>query len=1010
MKNASFSHQIQLQLCELFSITWKTTIKDVNGYNFVVTSLNMEDSNERLMLQFQIDPCVSFPVSFNISYTIPAITSGQACIQFTQFSPRACIYMFRNKSELRVFEQFNKIGYVPIDLEIFPLSYILNNEISVKKEQIQFLDQKPAVVIETQNGDLPIYISDDENDEDIDILSQIIEYKEIKPNPLKNFTDKVDQIEYFPDIDANSNLCGIINLGATCYVNSILQMLFHIPIIRKMVFETSLRDSPHSPIILCLQRLFFQMQEMKIKKCSTTELLSAFGWGSERILLGQDSMEFFNYLMDRMPPCVTSLFSIQLTQYLRCKQLNIVENRSIEINAFPLPVFNIHDVDSSLKEYLSPKQDGDYEKGLTIINLPKILVLHLQRFKCNDKRAWKLNSLFEFSSILDLSKYNMNERSVYHLYSVVMHWGSLNSGHFISFARPDMGNQWYEFNDSRVRKVNEEYAIQHNFGGQNRRYNAYILVYIREQNINEIFCKIPKNCIPEHLKKYTYTEEIEDVKPPPQFTMSDENSLRINALKLKPSFLSIDNKKSIAFPHGTSIDVVYQTVADIWMKCSGKIRIWEVTYGKKLARTLNAITTSTCKIWFIQDINENETIDVPDESITVFIHFYFPGFSNPLQYIGGATAQSNDKISCLFSVIQEKLRFDFSPALISYAIVLNSAQLLENEKTFTEHGLSNGAFLVFQVEPNTPMPSFSFIFYNKEENEEYDVNLYNEIENEDISTIDLYLKLQTSIIKIKVFPYIRASTIPEVTLLIRNSCSSSHLKELIAMTTSHQYEATKDVMLLFRRNDDKDPMKDQDSISKLGLAKDSIFYMILNDTQGEEVLYIKVYYNKRYHTIPIKKSEKVESIVSFLKQSQVIATNKTMFRFLLTYHSKVYDIISEKNIIKLPKYNLKIEDLSEEDMALHDYELFVIVSSGIIDKPNHIKCFDEPYFLKICITDSCHEVKNKIQRKTGVGNNFRLALDDEDMLYDEIRTISEDEIVYDVLNGESKLYAIFNNR
>ena len=91
---------------------------------------------------------------------------------------------------------------------------------------------------------------------------------------------------------------GIKNQGATCYMNSMLQSLFHLDLFRKYVYMMPTEkkkekkeeegDSPSSSssstpsIPAALQRLFYRMQTSN-KPVGTKELTRSFGWGASEV-------------------------------------------------------------------------------------------------------------------------------------------------------------------------------------------------------------------------------------------------------------------------------------------------------------------------------------------------------------------------------------------------------------------------------------------------------------------------------------------------------------------------------------------------------------------------------------------------------------------------------------------------------------------------------------------------------------------------------------------------------
>ena len=67
---------------------------------------------------------------------------------------------------------------------------------------------------------------------------------------------------------------------------------------------------------------------------------------------------------------------------------------------------------------------------------------------------------------------NLNKgKVIYELYSVSNHIGSMGFGHYTAYCK--YGNQWMEFDDQDVSKVNESDIVSS---------NSYVLFYKRKEN------------------------------------------------------------------------------------------------------------------------------------------------------------------------------------------------------------------------------------------------------------------------------------------------------------------------------------------------------------------------------------------------------------------------------------------------------------------------------------------------------------------------------------------------
>jgi Ubiquitin carboxyl-terminal hydrolase len=89
--------------------------------------------------------------------------------------------------------------------------------------------------------------------------------------------------------------------GATCYLNSLLQTLFHVPEFRRAVYHmpTEEGEEPTSSICVALKYLFFRLQYSPTP-VSTKELIEAFGWHSAEAFQQHDVQELELILYDKL--------------------------------------------------------------------------------------------------------------------------------------------------------------------------------------------------------------------------------------------------------------------------------------------------------------------------------------------------------------------------------------------------------------------------------------------------------------------------------------------------------------------------------------------------------------------------------------------------------------------------------------------------------------------------------------------------------------------------------------
>jgi len=97
-------------------------------------------------------------------------------------------------------------------------------------------------------------------------------------------------------------LVGLANQGATCYLNSLLETLFHTRLFRRIVFEVATdgkASDARDDVVLALQRVFKGLQESE-HPVETTELTRAFGWDSMDSFTQHDVQEMLRVLCDHL--------------------------------------------------------------------------------------------------------------------------------------------------------------------------------------------------------------------------------------------------------------------------------------------------------------------------------------------------------------------------------------------------------------------------------------------------------------------------------------------------------------------------------------------------------------------------------------------------------------------------------------------------------------------------------------------------------------------------------------
>lgn len=139
---------------------------------------------------------------------------------------------------------------------------------------------------------------------------------------------------------------GLLNQGATCYMNSLFQSLFFTNLYRKAVFQIPTEnDEPTNSMALALQRIFYLLQFSNRAVCkvysrilkggctnlyemiATIELTQSFGWDSIDSFMQHDIQEFNRVLQDNIEKkmqgtpaenMIEKLFMGSTISYIKC--------------------------------------------------------------------------------------------------------------------------------------------------------------------------------------------------------------------------------------------------------------------------------------------------------------------------------------------------------------------------------------------------------------------------------------------------------------------------------------------------------------------------------------------------------------------------------------------------------------------------------------------------------------------------------------------------------------------
>jgi ubiquitin C-terminal hydrolase len=325
-----------------------------------------------------------------------------------------------------------------------------------------------------------------------DLLAQLAELSPGYAQVVDGFLDNIVLLETdrwsFSQGEPNfQGLCGLHNLGATCYQNSIFQQILRIPAFQHLLLA---EESPDEPSLYALQVLLHYMLRSKRRFCETLPFCQTWrGWDKEYVNVReqQDANEFFQLLIDQMPSSLKSLFCGTLE--ISIDGDGVAKQIKEDFVSIGLTVKDIPNLRTALEVMDAPeKLEGENQyidenghkiivtRRQRLIKLPPVLVFQLKRFEYHSRTqpGTKLNSRFEFPDHLDM----MNDHFL--LNGVVLHTGEVSAGHYTSLTR--MNGKWVKFNDMEVVEIEQSQFEEESFGGgQDARATAYLLFYVNPE-------------------------------------------------------------------------------------------------------------------------------------------------------------------------------------------------------------------------------------------------------------------------------------------------------------------------------------------------------------------------------------------------------------------------------------------------------------------------------------------------------------------------------------------------
>ena len=272
-----------------------------------------------------------------------------------------------------------------------------------------------------------------------------------------------------------SNVCGLNNIGNTCFMNSALQLFVNCTVLNKFI----LNNEFISPKINCYKKFLIDYFSNKVITPNTIKMLVSnqnsifYGYGQ------QDAHEFLVYLIDiineelikehkenpknilgiDMDKLVNVILNTNISSIIYCEETSDKSKIKANENILSLAIGNkptnleeclekfqlIENLNGDRK-WFNDKDNKYYDayKRLYIKSYPKYLIIHFKRFNFLNSSS-KNNTLVEMHQQINLNN------DIYKLRSIIFHMGNTGGGHYITIV--NRNDKWYLCNDSSISEI-----------------------------------------------------------------------------------------------------------------------------------------------------------------------------------------------------------------------------------------------------------------------------------------------------------------------------------------------------------------------------------------------------------------------------------------------------------------------------------------------------------------------------------------------------------------------------
>ncbi|XP_010519993.1 PREDICTED: ubiquitin carboxyl-terminal hydrolase 12-like isoform X2 [Tarenaya hassleriana] len=804
------------------------------------------------------------------------------------------------------------------------------------------------------------------------------------------------------DSKKETGFVGLKNQGATCYMNSLLQTLYHIPYFRKAVYHmpTTENDLPTASIPLALQSLFYKLQ-YNDTSVATKELTKSFGWDTYDSFMQHDVQELNRVLCEKLEDkmkgtvvegTIQQLFEGHHMNYIECINVDYKSTRKESFYDLQLDVKGCKDVYASFDKYVEVERlEGDNKyhaeghglqdakKGVLFIDFPAVLQLQLKRFEYDFMRDTmvKINDRYEFPLQLDLDRENRKYlspeadkgvRNLYTLHSVLVHSGGVHGGHYYAFIRPTLSDQWYKFDDERVTKEDMKRALEEQYGGEEE------VRLKKEQEEKEDKRRYKAQAHLFTIIKVARDEDLtEQIGKDIYFDLVDHDKVRSFRIQKQIPFQQF--KEEVAKEFG--IPVQFQR---FWIWAKRQNHTYrpnrpltpqeELQPVGQIREASNKANNAELKLFLeVQSGPDLHPIPPPEklkDDILLFFKLYDPEKAE-IRYVGRLMVKSSSKPMDIIGKLNQMAGFASDEEIELFEEIKFEpcvmCEHVDKKTSFKLCQIEDGDIICYQKAPNDKesewrypdVPSFLEYVQNRQ------LVRFRALEKpkEDEFVLELS-KLHSYDDVVERVAHKLGLDDPSKIRLTSHNCYSQQPKP-----QPIKYRGVEHL---------------SDMLVHYNQTSDILYYEVLDiplpELQGLKTLKVAFHHATKdevvIHNIRLPKQSTVGDVINELKTKVELSRPDAELRLLEVFYHKIYKIFPPTERIENINdqyWTLRAEEIPEEEKNIGPNDRLIHVyhftkESG--QNQTQVQNFGEPFFLVLCEGETLAEIKERIQKKLHV--------------------------------------------